>query len=104
MRRTSLHICSTAHLPVDERDAIDHLIVEAPRHAGGRLIMQHLDLMIEPYQFGFFAHTGLAKDDPERPDSVSPELWAILRAAARAGASWVLFDRDEALTPDLPVF
>ncbi|WP_051093262.1 hypothetical protein [Sphingobium indicum] len=104
MRRTSLHIYSTEHLPADERDAIDRLIADASRNAGGRLIVQHLDLLIEPYQFGFFVHTGLVEDDPERPESVSPELWEILRAAAAASAAWVLFDRDEPVTSGLPVF
>jgi hypothetical protein len=104
VRRTSLHICSTAHLPAAERDAIDRLIAGASRNAGGRLIVQHLDLLIEPYQFGFFVHTGLVEDDPERPDSVSPGLWEILRAAAEASAAWILFDCDETVTPGLPVF
>lgn len=104
MLQTSLHICSTAHIPADERDAIDRLIVDAPRNAGGRLIVQHPGLVIEPYQFGFFVHTGLAEDDPERPNSVSPELWAILCAAAKAGSSWVLFDCDEPPAPGLRVF
>lgn len=104
MRRTSLHIYSTVHLPEGERDAIDLLILDAPRDAGGRLIVQHLDLLIEPYQFGFFAHTGLCENGVERPDSVSPEFWAILRAATLAGAAWILFDRDEPPTHGLPVF
>lgn len=104
MRRTSLHIYSTAHLPEEERKAIDRLVLDAPRDAGGRLIVQHLDLVIEPYQFGFFVHTGVCEDEPERPDSVSPEFWVILRAAALAGASWILFDRDEPPTQGLPAF
>lgn len=104
MRRTSLHIYSTVHLPEGERDAIDRLILDAPRDAGGRLVMQHLDLLIESYQFGFFAHTGVCEGEAERPDSVSPEFWAILRAAALAGASWILFDRDEPPTEGLTVF
>ena len=104
MRRTSLHIYSTAHLPDDERDTIDRLIRDAPRNAGGRLVVGHLDLLIEPYQFGFFVHTGVCEDEVERPDGVSPEFWAMLRAAALAGAGWMLFDRDEPLTPGLPVF
>lgn len=104
MRRTSLFICSTAHLPDDERDAIDRLIVEAPRNEGGRLIVQHLDLAIEAYQYGFFVHTGVVEDGTDRPDSVSPQLWAVICSAAAAGASWILFDRDEPPTLGLPVF
>jgi hypothetical protein len=75
MRRTLLHIYSTAHLPEGEREAIDRLIVEAPCNAGGRLVVEHLDLLIEPYQFGFFVHTGACDGETERPDSVSPEFW-----------------------------
>lgn len=104
MRRTSLHIHSTAHLPEAERDAIDGLILEAPRNAGGRLVVGHLDLLIEPWQFGFFVHTGICDDDVERPDSISPEFWALLRGAALAGASWILFDRDEPPTHGVHVF
>lgn len=103
-RRTSLHVCSTAHLPEEERDAIDRLIIEAPRTEGGRLIVQHLDLVIEAYQYGFFVHTGVVEDGADRPDSVSPELWAIISTASAAGASWILFDRDEPPTRGLPVF
>lgn len=104
MRRTLLHIYSTAHLPEVERDAIDRLIRDAPRNGGGRLVVEHLDLLIEPYQFGFFVHTGVCDGETERPDSVSPEFWAILCSAALAGASWLLFDRDEPPTQGLPVF
>lgn len=104
MRRTSLRIYSIAHLPEAERDAIDGLILAAPRNAGGRLVVEHVDLVIEPWQFGFLVHTGICDDEVERPDSVSPEFWAILRAAALAGAAWILFDRDEPLTHGLPAF
>lgn len=104
MRRTSLHIYSTVHLPEAEREAIERLILAAPRNVGGRLIVEHLDLIIEPYQFGFFVHTGACEDEAERPDSISPEFWAILRAAALAGAAWLLFDRDEPPTQGLPIF
>ena len=104
MRRTSLHIYSTAHLPEADRDAIDGLIIDAPRNTGGRLVVNHLDLLIEPWQFGFFVHTGICSDEVERPDSISSEFWGILHAAARAGATWVLFDRDEPPTHGLPIF
>ncbi|QUT07585.1 hypothetical protein KFK14_09405 [Sphingobium phenoxybenzoativorans] len=104
MRRTSLHIYSTVHLPEAEREAIDALILTAPRDVGGRLVVEHLDLVIEPYQFGFFVHTGVCEDEAERPESISPEFWAILRAAAMAGAAWMLFDRDEPPTQGLPMF
>jgi len=102
MRRTSLHIYSTAHLPEAEREAIDRLILGAPRNSGGCLVVGHLDLLIEPWQFGFFVHTGICDDEVERPDSISPEFWVILRGAA--GASWVLFDRDEPPTHGLSAF
>lgn len=104
MRQTSLHIYATAHLPKEEREAIDRLIQDAPRNVGGRLVVEHLDLLIEPYQFGFFIHTGICDDGAERPDSVSPEFWAMIFAAAGAGATWILFDRDEPPTLGLPVF
>lgn len=64
MRRTLLHIYSTAHLPEGERDAIDRLIRDAPRNGGGRLVVEHLDLLIEPYQFGFFVHAGVCDMRP----------------------------------------
>lgn len=104
MRRTSLHIYSTAHLPKGERDFIDALILAAPRDAGGRLVVEHFELVIEPYQYGFFVHTGVCADAVERPDTISPELWGLLLTAALAGASWVLFDRDEPPTAGLPTF
>ncbi|MBB6122902.1 hypothetical protein [Sphingobium subterraneum] len=104
MRRTSLLVCSTLHIPQEERMAIDRLILAATRDADGRLAVCHPDLLIESFQFGFFVHTGVCADAAGRPDSVSPEFWAIMRAATSTGASWVLFDRDEPLASHLPVF
>ena len=59
MRHATLFVCSTAHLPVAERRHIDHLIAVAPRGPDGRVEVGHLDLVIEPYAYGFFVHTSV---------------------------------------------
>ena len=97
-------VCSTAHLPVVERRHIDHLIAIAPRSADGRVEVGHPDLVIEPYAYGFFVHTCVVGCGGDAPDSISPEFWAILSQAFDSDVSWVLFDRDEPLSADLPVF
>lgn len=94
MRRFPVCACSTAHLPLAERDTIDGLIRNAPRRCG-RIIVDHPLLSIEPHQYGFWIHLGLLDDWPERPDELSPELWALLTDARKTGASWISFDRDE---------
>lgn len=104
MRRAALIVCSTAHLPVAERCRVDRLIADATRGADGRLKVDHPDLVIEPYAYGFFVHTCVVGCGGERPDDVSSELWAILTQAFDADVSWVLFDRDELASPDLPAF
>ncbi|OAN53503.1 DUF5983 family protein [Sphingobium sp. TCM1] len=104
MRRSALIVCSTIHLPVAERRHIDGLIATAPRGADSRVEVGHTDLVIEPYAYGFFVHTCLVGCGSERPDDVSVEFWAILTRAFDSDVSWVLFDRDEPLSPDLPVF
>ncbi|QJU58466.1 hypothetical protein HL653_12435 [Sphingomonas sp. AP4-R1] len=103
MRHATLFACSTAHLPVAERRHIDHLITTAPRGADGRVEVGHPDLVIEPYAYGFFVHTCVVACGGEAPD-ISPEFWAILRAAFDRDASWVLFDRDEPAWSQLPTF
>jgi hypothetical protein len=104
MRRSALIVCSTAHLPVAERRHIDTLIAAAPRGDDGRVQVGHLDLVIEPYAYGFFVHTSIVGCGGEQPDDISPQFWAILTLAFDSDVSWVLFDRDEPLSPDLPVF
>lgn len=104
MRRGYIFVCSTAHIPEAERNALDRLIAGSPRNDEGRVIVEHLDLVIEPHQYGFFVHAGVARENSERPDSVSPELWTILHVCATAGGNWVLFDRDEPTTTLFPIF
>lgn len=103
MRHATLFVCSTAHVPVAERRRIDHLIAVAPRGADGRVEVGHPDLVIEPCAYGFFVHTCVVGCGGEAPD-ISPEFWAILRAAFDRDASWVLFDRDEPAWSQLPTF
>src|SRR3546814_1044870 len=98
MRHATLFGCSTAHLPVAERRHIDHLIAVAPRGADGRVEVGHPDLVIEPYAYGFFVHTCVVGCGGEAPD-ISPEFWAILKAAFDRDASWVL--RSEEHTSEL---
>jgi hypothetical protein len=104
MRRSALIVCSTAHLPVAERRAIDRLIAAAPRSDDGRVEVGHPDLVIEPYAYGFFVHTCVVGCGAEETPGISPEFWAILTEAFDSDASWVLFDRDEPIAPHLPVF
>lgn len=103
MRRIYMCVCSTAHLPADDRDAIEALIARAPRRRG-RLVVEHPDLSIEAHQYGFAAHLGIFDDHIERPESVSPEFWRLLEHAHRSGARWIWFDCDEPPTDGLPVF
>ncbi|MFD1104029.1 DUF5983 family protein, partial [Sphingobium olei] len=41
---------------------------------------------------------------PERPDELSPEIWALLTHARKTGANWISFDRDEPPCKRFPVF
>jgi len=104
MRRSALIVCSTAHLPVAERRALDRLIAGAPRGEDGRVEVGHPDLVIEPYAYGFFVHTCIVGCGGEDVPDISPEFWAILVDAFDSDASWVLFDRDEPASPHFPVF
>jgi len=104
MRHSALLVCSTVHLPVAERHHIDRLIAIAPRAANGRVEAVHPDLVIEPYAYGFFAHTCVVGSGSERPDDISAEFWAILVQAFESDVSWVLFDRDEPAASHLPIF
>lgn len=103
MRRFPVCACSTAHLPRAEHDAIDLLIRHAPRRSG-RIIVDHPILSIEAHQYGFWVHLGFMDDWPERPDGLSPEFWALLADARKAGANWLSFDRDEPPSDRFPVF
>lgn len=104
MRATVLFVSSTAHLPIWERIAIEHLIDSAPRDSqGGRLRIEHDILAIEAHQNGFLMATAV-DGSGERPDGISPALWSLLGHAAAAGAAWIMFDHDEPPTSDFPVF
>lgn len=104
MRRTALIVCSTAHLPVAERNHIDRLIAAASRGDDGRVEVGHPDLVIEPYAYGFFVHTCVVGCGAQRPDDISPEFWTILTRAFDSDVSWILFDRDEPVSSALPLF
>ena len=104
MRRSSLMVCSTAHLPVVERRDIDQMIATAPRRVDGRVEVGHPDLVIEPYAYGFFVHTCVVGCGGDVLESIPPEFWTILSQAFESDVSWVLFDRDEPPSADLPVF
>ncbi|WP_176598280.1 hypothetical protein [Sphingobium sp. 15-1] len=95
---------STAHLPKAERNAIDQLILNAPRNEGGRVVVDHGALVIEPHLYGFFVHTCVVLGEVEPPLGVSRELWTILEAAFQGDASWVLFDRDEPPSSAWPTY
>ncbi|MDE8652146.1 hypothetical protein [Novosphingobium album (ex Liu et al. 2023)] len=103
MRRFSNYACSTAHLPLAEREAIDLLIRTATQRQG-RIVIEHPSLSIEAHQYGFAVHLGLFDDLSDRPDDISPELWTLMNHARRMGANWLWFDRDERPSPAFPVF
>lgn len=103
MRRSHICICSTAHLPADERADIDALIAGSPRRRG-RVVVDHPDLSIEPHQYGFSVHLGFFDDLLERPDTLSPDLWRLLACARDSGASWISFDCDEPPSSKFPTF
>ncbi len=103
MRRTTMFVCATAHLPEAERTEIDALIYHAERGRDGRLIVDHPSLAIEAHHNGFFVATAIIGAG-HRPRDVSPQLWDMLEIAARLEADWVLLDHDEAPDPNLPVF
>jgi len=101
MRLSTICICSTAHLPPEERAAFDSLIASAPRR-DGRVIVEHTVLSIEPHQFA--VHLGLFDDHRSRPEEISQALWQLLSRARNRGASWLWFDRDEPAAADLPAW
>lgn len=104
MRHSAMFTLSTAHIPTEERKAIETLIRAAPRGDDGRLHVAHDDLVIEPHLYGFFVHCGIAACQAADPPDISPQLWAILLAAHARGASWLLFDRDEPQSSHWPTF
>ncbi|MGE6695151.1 hypothetical protein ACQKE8_22160 [Sphingobium limneticum] len=103
MRRFTVCACSTEHLLPDEHHAMEQLIRDAPRH-NGRIIIDHPILSIEAHQYGFWVHLGFIDDWPDRPDGLSPQFWALLSDARKAGANWLSFDRDEPPSDRFPVF
>jgi hypothetical protein len=103
MRLTHTCVCSTAHLPVQERRAFDELIDSSPRRSG-RISVDHPVLSIETHQFGFAVHLGLLEDQPDRPPEVSDVLWALMVRATSLGAEWLSFDDEEGTAVDLAVF
>lgn len=103
MRRVPVCACSTSHLPIADREAIDQLIQSAPIR-DGRILIDHPTLSIEPRRSGFSVHLGLFDDHPGRPDDVSSPMWALMLHARREGAAWLVFDADEPVSNLLPIY
>ncbi|WP_454883040.1 DUF5983 family protein [Sphingomonas oryzagri] len=103
MRRVPVCACSTSHLPIADREAIDQLIQSAPIR-DGRILIDHPTLSIEPRRSGFSVHLGLFDDHPGRPDDVSSPTWALMLHARREGAAWLVFDADEPVSNLLPIY
>lgn len=105
MRESSLIVLSPLHLPCGEREAIERAIREAPRNDEGRLDIRYPELVIEAHLDGFFIHTSAAGwGASERPETISPELCAILEYAVEDGAAWLSFDREQPPTIGWPIF
>lgn len=102
MRISGLAVISPLHLPPADRDAIAALI-DAPRPTGRRAPLDYDGIAVEAHAFGAFLNTGLVVED-EKPGAVSDALWAILDAAEAQGCDWVLIDRDEPPSDQLPRF
>lgn len=92
MRRFHTCVCSTLHLPVEERRFIEDLI--AARREG-RSVGLHTDLTIVPHHDGYMIHVGILEDHADRPANVPSVLWNLLGHAVDEGASWLSFDREE---------
>lgn len=99
MRHFHTCVCSTLHLPADERRFIERLI-ESSRV--GRSVIGHTDLTIVPRHDGYMLHVGVTEDHAICPDGVPPVLWRLLHLAADEGASWLSFDAEELRQSDLP--
>lgn len=102
MRISGLAVISALHIPVADRDAIAALI-DAPCPTGRRALLDYHGIAVEAQAFGAFLNTGLVVDD-DKPPAVSDALWAILEAAEAQGCDWVLIDRDEPPSDQLPRF
>ena len=101
MRISGLAVLSPAHLPIGERDAIESVIRSAT-HRFGRAEIDYCGIAVETHRYGFFLNTAAVLED-EKPPLVSAALWNILDQAERQGCDWVLFDRDEPVSRDLPL-
>jgi len=102
MRISGLAVISPLHLPPADRDAIAALI-DAPCPTVRRAPLDYHGIAVEAHAFGAFLNTGLVVED-EKPRAVSDALWAILDAAEVQGCDWVLIDRDEPPSDQLPRF
>ena len=101
MRFSGLAVISPRHLPPAELRTIERLIRSAPITDGRPAIDFH-GIAVEAHRYGFFLNTALVLED-ERPVDVSDTLWAILEAAERQGCDWLLIDRDEPVSTELPL-
>ena len=102
MRMSGLAVISPLHLPPTDRDAIAALI-DAPCPNGRREPLDYHGIAVEAHAFGAFLNTGLVVED-DKPAALSDGLWAILEAAEAQGCDWVLVDRDEPPSDQLPRF
>lgn len=101
MRRFHTCVCSTLHLPADERRIIEDLIADS---RAGHPISRRTDLTIVPHHDGYMIHVEVIEDHPRRPDNVTPVLWRVLGQALDEGASWLSFDREEIPCSSLTVY
>ena len=102
MHMSGLAVISPLHIPAADRDAIAALI-DAPCPEGLRAPLDYHGIVVEAHAFGAFLNTGLVVED-DKPAAVSDALWAILDAAEAQGCDWVLIDRDEPPSDQLPRF
>ncbi|MDJ0276290.1 hypothetical protein QLH51_05695 [Sphingomonas sp. 2R-10] len=101
MLRFHTCVCSTLHLPGEERRLIESLVAMSRE---GQSLIEYTDLTIVPHHDGYMIHVGVVEDRADRPANVPAALWQLLGRACEEGASWLSFDREELPCSDLPVY
>lgn len=101
MRRFHTCVCSTLHLPLEERRFIETIIADS---RAGRSVIARTDLSIMAMHDGYMIHVGVVADHADRPANVPATLWTLLGRACDEGATWLEFDREEMPRADLPVY
>ena len=101
MRRFHTCVCSTLHLPVEERRFIEDLIADS---RAGRSVIARTDLSIVALHDGYMIHVGVVDDHTDRPANGPATLWTLLGRAWDEGATWLEFDREELPRADLPLY